>query len=266
MTDADLVQRCESILGYRFRNPDLLRSALTHASIADNRKLSNERLEFLGDAVMGMIVCHQLYEQYPDYLEGDLTKLKSAVVSRATCAAVANAMGLTELIFVGKGMTSRAERPNSLAAGAFESVIAAMFLDGGYDVARHFIVTRMAPYVTDFAATTHQQNFKSLLQQHVQHALNTTPVYELVNQKGPDHSKNFEVRVVAGGKTFPSAWGNAKKQAEQRAAQLALEEMGVLPPSPPLPGEAAWKTGEALQLTAATELSSGDSAPQSPMV
>src|SRR5215470_1104267 len=113
----ELVARCQEILDYRFRDHELLKEALTHASIADDRRLSNERLEFLGDSVLGLVVCHRLFEIFPEYLEGDLTKLKSAVVSRNTCAAVANALGLTELIFVGKGMTGRAERPSSLAAG-----------------------------------------------------------------------------------------------------------------------------------------------------
>src|ERR1700760_692512 len=134
LTSTDqFVSHCEAILGHHFSNPRLLIEALTHASIADDRRLSNERLEFLGDSVLGLVVCHRLYELYPQYLEGDLTKLKSAVVSRNTCAQVANAIGLTDLLFVGKGMASRGERPSSLAAGAYESVIAAIYLDGGYE-------------------------------------------------------------------------------------------------------------------------------------
>src|SRR5512140_1728986 len=104
-TPEEIAHTCEALLEYQFRDRELLREALTHASIADDRRQSNERLEFLGDAVLGLVVCHRLFEIYPDYLEGDLTKLKSAVVSRNTCAGVANAIGLTELIFVGKGMT-----------------------------------------------------------------------------------------------------------------------------------------------------------------
>src|SRR3954466_13202020 len=128
----DLATLCETLLDYRFQNHNLLKEALTHASIADDRRLSNERLEFLGDSVLGLVVCHRLFEIFPEYLEGDLTKLKSAVVSRNTCAAVANALGLTDLIFVGKGMTGRtgsAQRPSSLAAGVFESIIAAIYID-----------------------------------------------------------------------------------------------------------------------------------------
>jgi len=239
----ELVTRVEAILEYRFRDHGLLREALTHASIADDRRLSNERLEFLGDSVLGLVVCHRLFELFPDYLEGDLTKLKSAVVSRNTCAAVANGLRLTELIFVGKGMLGRGgmsgERPSSLAAGALESIIAAIYLDGGFEAAREFILRHMDEYISRFAATTHQQNYKSLLQQHAQKALNSTPLYELLDEKGPDHSKCFEVRVVIGSRAFGSAWGPAKKQAEQRAAQIALEELGVLAREEPLPSEVA---------------------------
>ena len=229
MISEELVVQCEAMLGHRFVNHGLLKEALTHASIADDRRNSNERLEFLGDAVLGMVICHRLFELFPDYLEGDLTKLKSAVVSRNTCAIVSNGLGLTELIFVGKGMTGRAERPSSLAAGVLESVIAAIYLDGGFEAARTFILKHMEEHIAQFASTTHQQNFKSLLQQHSQQELNSTPMYELVDERGPDHSKYFEVRVVIGPRAFPSAWGAAKKQAEQRAAALALIEMGVIP-------------------------------------
>lgn len=234
MEAATLLEQAERVLGYRFTNPDLLRESLTHSSIADTRKQSNERMEFLGDSVLGLVVCHRLYEMFPDYLEGDLTKLKSAVVSRNTCAQVANEIGLTELILVGKGMTGRSDRPSSLAAGALESVIAAIYLDGGFVAAEEFVLRMMNPYIDQFAATTHQQNFKSLLQQYAQKTLNASPMYELLDEKGPDHSKCFEVRVVIMGRAFGSAWGPAKKIAEQKAAQNALEELGVLSPEPPV--------------------------------
>ncbi len=246
----ELAATCEAMLDYRFRDHELLKEALTHASIADDRLESNERLEFLGDAVLGLVVCHRLFEIYPEYLEGDLTKLKSAVVSRTTCAAVSNGIGLTELIFVGKGMSGRsgaAQRPSSLAAGVFESIIAAIYLDGGLEPARAFILRHMEEHIEEFASTTHQQNYKSLLQQHAQKAMAATPVYELLDEKGPDHSKCFEVRVLIGSRTFGSAWGPAKKPAEQRAAQIALEELGVLAreeEAPAAEGEAAGERGE----------------------
>lgn len=228
MTTDTLVDQAEEVLGYRFNNPALLREALTHSSIADTRKESNERMEFLGDAVLGLIVCHRLYELFPDHMEGDLTKLKSAVVSRNTCAHVANELGLTRLLFVGKGMTTHSARPSSLAAGALESVIAAIYLDAGYDVVKAFILEHMEKWIQQYAATSHQENFKSLLQQYAQQHMESSPMYELLDEKGPDHSKCFEVRVIISGQAFASAWGPAKKIAEQKAAQNALEELGVL--------------------------------------
>jgi ribonuclease-3 len=236
VSEPDLITQCVDILGYHFNDPNLLKEALTHASVADNRLDSNERLEFLGDSVLGLVVCHRLYELFPNYLEGDMTKLKSAVVSRATCAAVANAIGLTNLIYVGKGMSGRADRPSSLAAGVYESIVAAIYLDGGFEAARTFILQHMDPWIQEFAATSHQDNYKSLLQQYGQQELNGSPQYELLDEKGPDHSKCFEVRVVIGGRAFPSAWGPAKKPAEQRAALNALIELGVLAAAPGMGG------------------------------
>ncbi len=233
MISEELVQQCELILGYRFQDHGLLKAALTHASIADDRLHSNERLEFLGDAVLGLVVCHRLFEIYPEDMEGELTKLKSAVVSRNTCAAVSNAIGLTELMFVGKGMEQRGDRPSSIAAGVFEAIIAAMYLDGGFDVARDFIVRHMEPWIEQYASTEHQENYKSALQQYAQKNLSGTPMYELLDEKGPDHSKCFEIRVVIGARAFTSAWGAAKKQAEQRAAQRALEELGLMETTAP---------------------------------
>ena len=241
MVSEELLEQCEQILGYRFNNHQLLKESLTHASIAEKRQESNERLEFLGDAVLGLVVCHRLYELFPDSLEGDMTKLKSAVVSRTTCAAVANSLGLTDLIRVGKGMISRSERPSSMAAGVYESITAAIYLDGGYEAARNFILKQMDPWIQEFAATTHQQNFKSLLQQYAQKSLNGSPLYELLDEKGPDHSKCFEVRVVIGSRPFASAWGPTKKQAEQLAPpNLPWKNSACLPrkapsPSPPTP-------------------------------
>jgi len=233
MEAVTLIDHAEQVLGYHFKDTDLLRESLTHSSIADTRKQSNERMEFLGDSVLGLVVCHRLYEMFPDYLEGDLTKLKSAVVSRNTCAQVSNDIGLTDLIMVGKGMTGRSDRPSSLAAGALESVIAAIYLDGGFVAAEEFVLRMMVPFIEQYAATSHQQNFKSLLQQYAQKTLNASPMYELLDEKGPDHSKCFEVRVVIMGRPFNSAWGPAKKMAEQKAAQNALEELGVLAPETP---------------------------------
>ena len=221
-------ERAEKVLGHTFRNPDLLKEALTHASIADNRLNSNERMEFLGDAVLDLIVCEALYLRFPQYLEGELTKIKSAVVSRRTCAEVSIETGLIDLLIIGKGISSRAAMPSSLAAAVYESIVAAIYLDAGFEVVKAYVLRTMNPKIDAISADAHQQNYKAVLQQHAQKIMGSTPMYELLDEKGPDHSKCFEVCVSVGGRRFTSAWGPNKKMAEQKAALLALEELGVL--------------------------------------
>jgi len=215
------------VLGYLFRDTALLRAALTHASSADHRLQSNERLEFLGDAILGYVVCEELYHAYPDLLEGDLTKIKSVVVSRRTCAEITQSIHLEDLLNLGKGMTSRPGLPSSVAAAVFESIIAAIYLDGGMDAAREFILRHLRPYIDDAANSEHQQNFKSVLQQLAQQCLEHPVTYVLLDAKGPDHAKAFEVCVEIDGRRFDSAWANNKKQAEQAAALGALRGLGL---------------------------------------
>lgn len=220
--------RAEAAIGYKFRDARLLETALMHASHADNRVQSNERLEFYGDAVLGMLVCEALYEAYPEYLEGELTKIKSAVVSRRICAKVAKHRGLDQCILLGKGMNDTGKLPSSLVAAVYEAIIGAIYFDGGLDAARRFVLEDMMPQIRAAAESENQQNYKSHLQQHAQKYLDSTPVYELLDEKGPDHSKCFEICVVLGGKRFPSAWGPNKKEAEQKAALNALHELEVV--------------------------------------
>lgn len=222
------LQNCEERIGYSFQDINLLKAALTHASSADNRRDSNERMEFLGDAVLGLVVCQALYEQLPEALEGEMTKIKSAVVSRRVCAQVADKLQLTDGLRLGQGMAGGEHLPKSLAAGTLEAVIAAVYLDGGFDAARGFILTHMGSELSRATSSQHQYNFKSQLQQWAQRDLGATPVYEMLDEKGPDHAKCFEVAVTIAGRQFPSAWGPTKKEAEQKAARLALHEVGEL--------------------------------------
>lgn len=224
----DTLQRAEKLLGHTFRQRRLLKEALTHASIADSRLTSNERMEFLGDAVLDLVICEDLYQRFPDYLEGELTKIKSAVVSRQTCAEVSQETGLIDLLVTGKGVGSGQAMPGSLAAGVYESVVAAIYLDGGFEVAKEYILRTMIPKIEAIARHEHQQNYKAILQQHAQKEMGATPIYDLLDEKGPDHSKCFEVCVAIDGKRFSSAWGPNKKVAEQKAALLALQELGVM--------------------------------------
>src|SRR4030042_3147266 len=134
--DEEVLQQIEQIIGYKFTDRKLLTKALSHSSATDNRLSSNERLEFLGDSILGMVICQIIFERFPDYLEGDLTKIKSVLVSRSTCAQAAGELGLQKYLKVGKGLASDRALSGSLAAGVLEAVIAAIYLDSGFGAFR----------------------------------------------------------------------------------------------------------------------------------
>lgn len=223
----------QAALGYVFADPTHFHRAMTHASVSVSRQDSNERMEFLGDAVLGMVCCELIYQLYPDLLEGEMTKIKSTVVSRHTCAAMARELGLDELLTLGKGMLVHRELPPSLAAATLEAAICAIYLDAakatgdGMSAARAFLVPRLTPLIHRAAQSGHQENFKSVLQQHAHQRMGHSPNYLVLDEKGPDHSKCFEVAVEIAGKRFASSWGATKKQAEQQAALIALGELGL---------------------------------------
>ncbi len=221
-----LLESCERRIGYTFADKGLLRAALTHASGADHRLASNERLEFLGDAILGAVVCESLFHQYPEYLEGDLTRIKSIVVSRQTCAKISLGLGMQEFLILGKGMTTHPTVPPSLLADVFESVVAAVYLDGGAEAAREFIEKYLEPEIELAVGGESGGNYKSLLQQIAQREYGTTPTYQLLDEKGPDHSKCFQIAAQVGASRYQAAWGRNKKEAEQRAARNALSEIG----------------------------------------
>lgn len=221
-----LLEKLQQRISYDFKDPGLLLSALTHASGAEHRLASNERMEFLGDAILGAIVCELLYHQYPEYLEGDLTRIKSIVVSRLTCAKISAALGMQEFLILGKGMTTHPSVPPSLLADVFESLVAAIYLDGGDAAARVFITRTIGPEIELAAEGETGSNYKSLLQQLAQREHGTTPTYQLLDEKGPDHSKCFKVAAQIGGNRYQAAWGRNKKEAEQRAARNALSQLG----------------------------------------
>lgn len=220
--------RAEAILGHRFSNPSHLDLALRHASTAQTPLASNERLEFLGDAVLGMVVCDMVFRRYPALREGDMTKIKSHVVSRQMCAVIATKLELDQLLVLGKGMQGGVALPSSLAAAALEAVIGALYLDAGMERAAAFVRPLVSDMVDQAAASGHQQNFKSVLQQHAQQAFGQTPQYRTLDEQGPDHSKCFKIAVEVGGRKFEGCWGQTKKKAEQEAALAALKELGVV--------------------------------------
>jgi ribonuclease III len=226
-----VLETLEKRLGYSFTDKNLLLAALTHASGAEHRLASNERMEFLGDAILGAVVCEMLYHQYPEYLEGDLTKIKSIVVSRQTCTKISQALGMQEFLILGKGMTTHPTVPPSLLADVFESLVAAIYLDGGAEASKTFIVELVGPEIELAAGGESSCNYKSLLQQLAQREHGTTPTYQLLDEKGPDHSKCFKIAAQVGGARYQPAWGRNKKEAEQRAARNALSQLeGEAPP------------------------------------
>ena len=226
--DEEILRQIEQIIGYEFSDKNLLVKAFTHSSAVDGRLLSNERLEFLGDSILAVVICQALFENFTDYLEGDLTKIKSRLVSRETCAQISGQLGLQKYLKVGKGMVSNRALSGSLAAGVLETIIAAIHIDGGFEAAREFILRIYGSLIEQSDAEQDHGNFKSLLQQYSQEHFNATPSYILLDEKGPDHNKCFELEVTISDRHFPSAWGSNKKEAEQKAASNALVELGVL--------------------------------------
>jgi ribonuclease-3 len=226
--DQAIVDKCQEALGHKFSDVSLLSQALTHASVAPTRVESNERLEFLGDAVLSLVVCHDLYKHSDELPEGEMTKVKSTVVSGVTCASIARKLGLGDLVSVGKGLSAGSGPPPSVLGALLEAAIGAIYLDGGLRAARKFILANFRPKIKKAMATDHQQNYKSMLQQYSQRRWGSTPEYTLLDEKGPDHSKAFETSVTIDGVHFKSAWGLTKKDAEQAAAHEALRELGML--------------------------------------
>ena len=220
----DLVA-CQERIGHTFRDESILLAALTHASGAAHRLASNERLEFLGDAILGFIVCDTLYRIFPESLEGDLTRIKSVVVSRETCGRISEHLGLTEFLIVGKGLAVNSAIPVSVLSDLFESVVAAIYLDGGIEPARRFVSRWMDPEIAQVSSGAQGANHKSLLQQLSQRDFGVTPTYEVMEESGPDHSKSFHVSAFIGERRYTPAWGRNKKEAEQRAASNALVEL-----------------------------------------
>jgi ribonuclease-3 len=227
--EKQLLADCEEVLGYHFEDVTLLREALTHASGADHRLVSNERLEFLGDAILGAIVCDLLFRKFPDYLEGDLTRIKSIVVSWRTCAKISADLGIDEFLIIGKGMGAHDQTPSSMMADVFESLIGAVYLDGGIEAARRFIVRHIEPEIDAAVEGQGRLNSKSNLQQVAQREFGQTPNYPVLDEKGPDHSKCFKIAARIGSRSYAPAWGRNKKEAEQRAALNALCQLAGKP-------------------------------------
>ena len=212
---------CEARIGYQFHDRHLLQRCLTHSSRAVSRLDCNERLEFLGDAILGMVICRHLYEKFPDRREGQLTQQKSRLVSRITCAHVAQRLGVRDMILVGRGLQGI---PESIAAGLVESLIAGIYLDGGLDAATDFIHRCFSPELRR-SSIGEPENYKSMLQEEFQRVHNFPPTYVVLEDRGPDHAREYCIAVEINDHRYESAWGRSKKEAEQKAALNTLLQL-----------------------------------------
>lgn len=211
--------KLEERLGYRFQNPTLLRNALTHSSYANEHSVSSyERLEFLGDSILGMFVAEFLYENYPKLSEGELTRTRASLVCEDALVSVAEDLRLGTEIYLGKGEIARGARP-SIRADVVEAILAAIYLDGGISPAKKMVSTYiLSKNPSEFSGI---KDFKTALQELIQQRPKQALSYQLLEERGPDHQKEFEVAVSVNEKTLGHGVGKSKKEAEQQAAKTA---------------------------------------------
>lgn len=223
-----MIKDLEAAIGYRFQNITLLQNALTHSSYANERwhnsLLSNERLEFLGDSILGMVVAEHLYKQFPDRPEGELTKMRADMVCETSLAQIAVRLDLGKHLLLGHGEERFGGRTRpSILADAVESVIAACFLDGGMAAAESFINRFVLCDVP--VSKLHNTDYKTALQELIQQKKNQVLCYRLVGESGPDHDKTFTAQVLLNDAVIGEGSGSSKKRAEQDAARAALEKI-----------------------------------------
>lgn len=229
------LQLFQNQLGIKFKNFALLDLALTHRSYSNEsvyEESNNERLEFLGDSILGLVVCEHLYHHFPESKEGYLAKVKSHVVSEEILADVALALKVDNFLLIGKGEEcSGGRHKKAILADAMEAIMGALFLDSGFKVARAFIRNFMVPQIQMVKENRHRKDFKTMLQEFLQKKFKSYPKYKLVDKSGPDHDRTFWINVEAGGHEYGPGKGKNKKEAEQAAAQLAYENLNPEPTS-----------------------------------
>ncbi|MCJ7663802.1 MAG: ribonuclease III [Desulfobacterales bacterium] len=216
-------------IAYRFRNIQLLTQALTHRSYLYQSNVEgedNERFEFLGDSVIELAVSHLLLSRFPHTAEGGLSKARALLVKEATLASLARRVRLGTALQLGRGEEETGGREkDSILAGCLEALMAAVYLDGGYDEAFRVIEVLYAPLLEEMKGELKDQDFKTRLQEYIQKHLDTTPHYMVTDEEGPAHAKTFEVVITIDGKAYGMGRGKSKKEAEQRAAEEALRSL-----------------------------------------
>lgn len=234
LLSAEHIEQVEAVLGHSFSNLELLAEALTHSSFNnENRKgKDNERLEFLGDAVIGLVIGQELWRRFPNSSEGQLSRWRSQLVSRKSLADLSLETGMGQWVFLGKGeKRSGGSEKRSILAGVFESVVGALYLDGGLEKAATFLLkvykASLEELSEDDIRYRKELDQKTFLQEITQSRHGTTPLYRVVDMWGLEHEKNFKVEIEIAGVVVATGEGKSKKEAEQRAAQGALEAFGV---------------------------------------
>lgn len=223
--------RFEEKAGVKFNNQKLLKQAFTHRSyINENRDSNlehNERLEFLGDAVLELVITDFLFHKMKDADEGELTALRSALVNADTCAKVATSLGINDFLLLSKGESKDMGRARAyILANALEAIIGAIYIDRDYEAAKDFIITHVASLVDEIVREGNWIDAKSLFQEKAQEHMGQTPLYKTIRESGPDHDKRFTVAVYAGTEMMGEGEGKSKQDAEQAAARQALETRG----------------------------------------
>ena len=221
------MEKVEESIGYSFKNKDLLKVALTHTSYAyENKVESNEKLEFLGDSILEFISSKYLYNNYPKLKEGEMTKVRAAVVCEKSLYKIAKLHNFSDFLYVGKSerKTGGENRP-AILADSVEAVIAAIFLDGGIDVAEEFIINNLKEEIEQATKHVGDKDYKTVLQEKLQEHGEVKIEYEIIKEKGPDHNKSFEAQVSCNGKVLSTGKGKSKKEAEMHAAKKALEQL-----------------------------------------
>ncbi|AQU99823.1 MULTISPECIES: ribonuclease III [Desulfococcus] len=226
------LSKLEYKIDYRFKNKDLLEEACRHSSFVNEQPEThtpgmsmrdNERLEFLGDAVLNLVVGHMLMDRYPEMPEGDLSRMRAHLVNESELASVAREIDLGDFLLLGKGESqSNGREKKSILADAFEAVIAAIYLDGGFDAAFHFVRGRFSAKVLGTTAPVSRADYKSRLQEIVQTTHKVMPTYQVIGESGPDHDKTFAVRITVCDLEAEGV-GKSKKTAEQDAARRILK-------------------------------------------
>lgn len=226
----------QTLIGLRFNKPELLQEALTHRSYLnehdDEALRDNERLEFLGDSILDYLVTHMLFSRYPDMAEGELTRLRAALVRTETLAEVAGAIRIGEALRMGRGEESSGGRQRrNIRCDAFEALLGALYLDQGLDAVKQFALPLLLPRVDYILAEGLHWDARSMLQEWSQAVHGLTPVYRVVDSSGPDHDKDFRVEVVIGERVFGAGSGKSKQMAAQAAARGVLRQIeeGQLP-------------------------------------